>query len=496
VKVHGEPTVHSKILQILIGQNTPPISFAPEDSDLITNALAVEQVIGTLTRLSSHGRYEPYLAESWEVSEDKLQWEFRLRAGNRCEDGTEINAPNYVEGLKKVLRLMARHTDIPIVNQLRNWDDFQKEKGDLVGVSASGVQTVRFQFVTPPSSGFLEYLGLPYMGFYCASDFNPDGSWKDPHFAVSSAAYAVKEGNGNFPVHLKKRPGWFSSAANSPDELVIESYPFDEAVTKIGPNTALYESLENRKEKLDGFQIVNLIPSFFSYVVINPKRSPYLRSPEHRAAIRNSIDARKRNAKFDFSGSTRADALYPHMAGNLEPIPSYIRPNSLPGEPLIVIGALGDRPAFRFVRGIVESALTDLGIPFQTPSPDQAKKGHMAGWKDESAFDIKIGSVDVGGGIENQLIKFMFCSKLGTSFPDPSGRICSLVEEFEKKYGDVMTEEAIKEYSHRLNSIIHEDAAVVPIMHFGPNWILGDRIDPTGFSPTMGIPYFDQVTLR
>ena len=80
----------------------------------------------------------------------------------------------------------------------------------------------------------------------------------------------------------------------------------------------------------------------------------------------------------------------------------------------------------------------------------------------------------------------MFCSKLGISFPDPSGKICELVENY--NYGD-----DIAEYIRKFNQILFDDAVVIPIKHFGMKWFISERIDLASFPPTNVSPLFEKI---
>ncbi len=484
-------------LNFFLGRKERTISFAPQDSDALINAFFLEQIIGTLVRLSPSGRYEPYLAESWTLSEDSKTWKFRLKPGNRCEDGTLINAPNYIAGLKKTLRLLAGFTELPILNQLDGWNEFVKNGNSFPGLQATSDVEVRFDFSTKPSSGFLEYLGLPYMGFYCGSNFNSDGTWRDKNYAFSSSAYRLETRGEHFPIKLVRRDGWFASKQNSPHEIIFESDSFENSLRRIGPNSILYENLNASFETLDGFQIIRSIPSLLAYVSISPNRQ--LKDARKRREIRDAIDLQKRKEPFKFLGASMASTLYPQMKVTLptDKFVSPTAPDERPLEPLVVFHAGGNTPRSIYLKNLVqESVERGLGYKLKFVEQSQLSKGHMEGWKDSKAFDLKLGAVDIGGGIENQLIKFMFCSKLGTGFSDPSGRICGLVETAEKSHGDLMSAEDAQIYYQKLSEILNDDACLIPVLHFGATWIVGEKVDMTGFSPNMGVPYFDQIEIK
>ena len=85
----------------------------------------------------------------------------------------------------------------------------------------------------------------------------------------------------------------------------------------------------------------------------------------------------------------------------------------------------------------------------------------------------------------------MFCSELGVRYPDPSNRICNLVKDYEDWSGPLPTD-----YIKNLNQIIYDDACVVPLEHFGPQWILSDNINSDLFPSTVETPLFELIELK
>lgn len=107
------------------------------------------------------------------------------------------------------------------------------------------------------------------------------------------------------------------------------------------------------------------------------------------------------------------------------------------------------------------------------------------------AFDIRVSSVDIGGNITNSIIDMMFCTKLGVSFPDPSGRICELVT----KYKEIGLE-ADQNYIQEFNLILSEEAFVLPLFHSGLTSLFSEDIDPETIPTGTTHPRFEDFRFR
>ena len=76
---------------------TNPHAYSWYESDI------TRQVCEYLTRTGHDNVTRPYLAESWEASEDLRTWTFRLRKGIKWHSGRELVADDIVWNLKHVL---------------------------------------------------------------------------------------------------------------------------------------------------------------------------------------------------------------------------------------------------------------------------------------------------------------------------------------------------------------------------------------------------------
>ena len=77
------------------------ITLDPHLSD--TSDGAIQQIGATLVTGGPEGTMVPYLAESWEISEDGLTWEFKLKENVKFHNGTPLTAEDYAWTLNRAL---------------------------------------------------------------------------------------------------------------------------------------------------------------------------------------------------------------------------------------------------------------------------------------------------------------------------------------------------------------------------------------------------------
>lgn len=493
-----EPSLQSKDmsnhLDVFIASNNGAPSFSPLDSDGILNAIHTEQVVGTLVRMRPSGRYEGYLARDWKNSEDFKTWTFNLRPGLTCEDGSPIDSKTYARGLTKVIRLIKKHSEMPLIDRLQGFSDMNSDV--IAGIETPDTMTIRFAFTKPVMSGLLEYLALPYLGFYCDADFNPDGSWKDNRKITSSGAYKLDNWTGDGPVKLRLRSEWFKSVKNPPSTITITTASMEKI--KAPPSRGFVISfLLDKQDIPENYQVVHLMPTIFHGLVVSDKNNSLLRDPKIRQLFRDEVRRQKELVPPSIASATPVNRMYPHMSRSLEVADVKEAVRSIKSDkPIEILIVANPSKSSRYILDIAQRALRALKIPYVLKTKEQNQRDLMLTYRDPTKYDIRPVSVDAGGGIENQLVKFMFCSNLGVSFLDPSKRICALVDDYEKKYGDVVPQSAMEEYIQRFDTILEEDASLIPIMKTGHSWLFSPDIEKDSVSPTMGIPYFDLVNLH
>ncbi|GAA4107204.1 hypothetical protein GCM10023067_01720 [Aminobacter aganoensis] len=122
--------------------------------------MVIRSILDPLVLLDRDASIKPGLAESWEISPDRLTYKFKIRSGLKCHDGTPFDA----EAVKWNFERMAR-PETTGVSAIRNLDDASVE-GD--------VAVIRFK---TRNDAFIRALGALRYGMLCPSSDKADGTF-------------------------------------------------------------------------------------------------------------------------------------------------------------------------------------------------------------------------------------------------------------------------------------------------------------------------------
>ena len=87
--------------QLVMGVRAPIVSLDPAISGLGTMHGYYQNIYDSLVQHDSKVKMVPGLATSWRVVDD-LTWEFKLRPGVKCHDGTDFTAQAVVDNIKRL----------------------------------------------------------------------------------------------------------------------------------------------------------------------------------------------------------------------------------------------------------------------------------------------------------------------------------------------------------------------------------------------------------
>lgn len=480
----------------------PEVSFslAPSHSDSFENQTILNALVGTLVKYDVSGRIEPYLASSWSKSKDGRRWEFALQDHLECEDGTPITASSYVVKLHEQLKTYAKSGRLMVFDQLDGWLDFTNDRASSIrGLKTSGENTIIFEF-TREQHEVLEFLRMPYFGFWCDRNF-VDGKFRKDHKFTSSGAYLLRSNESGRRLVLEKNKKWFSVSESSPNVIRFSAQNIDETTVNNSKTIVrLGASVPDFSHNSGVFHKVRTAPFLLTAMILSPLTpSGFFKSNRNRKIFQSRLQEIALPDWFAKNAIYPSASFYSHWPSVTQrPIPtlssqvsSYEDFNS--DQKIIVslpprLGSLVNN----YIQVLVKQLLS--GIPEKRIAFEILDSSNPISFMkliSNEAFDIRVSSVDIGGNITNSIIDMMFCTKLGVSFPDPSGRICELVT----KYKEIGLE-ADQNYIQEFNLILSEEAFVLPLFHSGLTSLFSEDIDPETIPTGTTHPRFEDFRFK
>jgi len=452
-------------------------SLKKADADFSTNQIVLNALVGTLVKYGPSGRIEPYLAESWNVSIDKKIWQFKIRKGFACADGTLITANLIHHNLIESLKNYSARGSVIMFDHLSGWDDFVKNKtSDLKGLSTQG-ETLEFRFTENPDD-LLELLRMPYFGLWVE---------KDGHL-ISSGPYTVESYTDSL-IKLGIRQDWFTADERSFKSIEVSFVNFEDFQKEgVSDKTIVRVPFYvTQTSPVANSYWVTSPPTRLESFVLSPTKKSFFDDPANRAVFRNrvnSLDTDLVKSKFFYSSASTKGLNYSGIkySSNAE------RPTALT---FAIERATCSEEEIQKIEKIILFALEGSGQKFELLRRDMNDKDWFKKTDTNHFFDARVASVDIGGYPNYTAIKMMFCTKLGINFPDHNGRICKIVTD-----GIQSAKNVDKNFIDDFNKAIHEDAVVIPLFHHSDKWLVSDDLDPVSLPPTTLYPQFELIRSR
>lgn len=447
------------------------------NADFSHNQIALNAVIGTLVKYGLSGRLEPYLAESWTVTQDKKKWQFKIRGNLLSEDGSLITAQlikdNLLQNLKEYSK---RKSSVIMFDHLLGWSDFINGKTDeLVGLSTEG-NILKLEFDENPDD-LLELLRMPYFGLWREKD----------HKIISSGPYTIKTVANN-AVTLELRRKWFTSNDDSFKEVEISFVGFDEINKEVAASSIVrMPAFTNvNQEQKDGFWITSP-PTVLESFVLSPFKNNFFNDLENRKIFKARVSSLYPDLvkSVFFYPSARTDGL--SLTENL----TYKNFSNVSKLTFSLERMAYSEEELLNLKKIIGYALEGSKVEFEIIPRDPKDKEWFAKSLSNNHFDARMAVVDIGAYPIYTAIKMMFCTKLGINFPDQTYQMCELVTD------GIKSAKAIdQEFVDKFNNILNEESVVIPIKHYSGKWLVANNLDPESIPSTTLYPQFDLIRTR
>jgi peptide/nickel transport system substrate-binding protein len=306
-----------QVLHLRLGED-PETLYNVKSISLTVNSTLGNFILDRLIYFDQEGKPQPWLAESWAVSEDQKELTFKIRQGVKFHDGTTFDA----EAVKfQFDQIMDKSNASPLLPLL----------GSLQHVDAPDPATVRFVF-EKPYAPFFSRLGT--MGFNSPTAIRKFGE----HYGrnvVGTGPYMLKSWDPGTEIQLVRNPDYKQLRADAINKgqahidrvvlTVISEESVAEAALESGELSAANVATDvigRLKDDTRFNVVIDKVVTNILFLEFNETHKPF-DNPEVRRAISYAID-RDAAVKAAFDGYA-APALSPLAIG----IPGY-DPNAGP----------------------------------------------------------------------------------------------------------------------------------------------------------------------
>lgn len=463
------------------------VSLDPRTSDSYINFCLMYQVVGTLLRNSASGNYEPFLAESWFVSNEGRKYTFKLRSNLKTKNGKDINAQSYYEVFHYLVRYLLNGENSSLVqfDRLVGMEDYISSKNaSIAGLSIDiGKNEISFLFQEKPDDLLIAFTE-PMFGFYNLDDF-ANLELRNKRAIDSSGMFSLEEISADGRSIILSRRQIFSSGPDIKFQLFGDGQDF----ASLAGYNVVYGMTDLKPEWIEKLSFTKSDPNMLGALVLSPLVHPFS-DLESRQIIRNSVHKNLRLSSIDSPRSTIAKYFNFLSVPDVEFEVNEISTRKLSGSYDVayfnLFGVEVD-----FLEDLFEKVEKDTGLRLSLKKIDRGIPGEFERVVGDKEYPSRFSTVVVGGSSSNQNNKMMFCSNLGVSFKDPSGQLCKLILEYELKSGEIE-----QNYINKFNKILWNDAVVLPVMHMGFMWMHSKEVNAEALKSGLGMPRLDLLTIN
>jgi len=231
-----EPTSPSTTITFAIeGANLSSGHMDIHSSQLDVASLVLRNTFDSLVAQDTSGSFVPWLAQSWTISEDGLQYTFQLREDVTFHDGEPFNAEAVKANFDHVVDPKTASA------QSASLIGYAEQDGYYIGTEVLGEFEVAVNF-RQPYAPFLQGLSLPQLGFYSpkvlaesADDLKAGG----PGITVGTGPFVLNQYTPNQELIFTANPdynwppqGSVHQGRAASDTLVIRILP--ETTSRVG----------------------------------------------------------------------------------------------------------------------------------------------------------------------------------------------------------------------------------------------------------------------
>ena len=452
----------------------------------------VDVEVGT----DGNSKIVPSLAESWDISDDGLEYTFHLRQGVKFHNGNDFTAEDVAYTFHRMLTVEGG-VNTEFIDQIKGADELLAGETDtLEGVEVVDDYTIKVT-LKEPFAGFLASISSPGVSIYDseATEAAGDQFGMDPAVTVGTGPFEFSSWSFNNQLVLTRNEDYWKGASGLPG-VVIKIIPDTETQSMMFESGELdILDLDYAADSADRFtetypdQIVQGPRVGIVYFTMNFNKEPF-QDVRVRKAVQMSID---RQAILDalYGGRGQVEqGIFPHGLIGFNPDQEEIKYDPEAAKTLLAEAGYAD--GFDMEIAADSSASDTMTMALEIVSDQLAEVGIRAEIKnyDESTWLETRKSGELGS----------FMSTWSADYNDPDNFIYTFFGNEEKtrirsiNYPDtevmervakartiVNENERLAEYKALEEKIIHEDAAWVPMFSRLHLFAVSKRVQ--GFAP-------------
>ena len=452
----------------------------------------VDVEVGT----DGNSKIVPSLAESWDISDDGLEYTFHLRQGVKFHNGNDFTAEDVAYTFHRMLTVEGG-VNTEFIDQIKGADELLAGETDtLEGVEVVDDYTIKVT-LKEPFAGFLASISSPGVSIYDseATEAAGDQFGMDPAVTVGTGPFEFSSWSFNNQLVLTRNEDYWKGASGLPG-VVIKIIPDTETQSMMFESGKLdILDLDYAADSVDRFtetypdQIVQGPRVGIVYFTMNFNKEPF-QDVRVRKAVQMSID---RQAILDalYGGRGQVEqGIFPHGLIGFNPDQEEIKYDPEAAKALLAEAGYAD--GFDMEIAADSSASDTMTMALEIVSDQLAEVGIRAEIKnyDESTWLETRKSGELGSFIStwsadyndpDNFIYTFFGNEEKTRIRSINYPDTEVMERVAKARTIVNEDERLAEYKALEEKIIHEDAAWVPMFSRLHLFAVSKRVQ--GFAP-------------
>jgi len=313
------------------GNAGEPQSLDPHNAEGVPSSKVQEDLFEGLTTESLAGDIIPGIATSWEISEDKTQYIFKLRKDARWSNGEPLNAHDFVYSWRRVIDPLTASRRNQLMFPLLNAFEITSGKLPLedLGVKALDDYTLEVKLIGP-TPYFLGLLVHPAAFPVHQGSIEEHGDkHARPGNLVSNGAYKLTEWKVNSHIKLERNTHYYNDKNTTINTVFF--YPIGNENSEMqrfrsGDLTFTHEApisqIDWLKENMpDEFRIATYLGIY--YYGLNLEQPPFKDNVKLRQALALSIDREIITYKLLRNGTIPAYSFVPQGTLGYENGPEF-----------------------------------------------------------------------------------------------------------------------------------------------------------------------------